>query len=63
MATGPSPSDLGPGDVVKLWDSDEWGHVVEVVHRWEWDGARVLWTSTGDISWTPLLCLVLVSKA
>lgn len=52
-----SPADLAPGDAVRLYGSDDWGHVVEVVHRWDLDGARVLWTGTGEISWTPLVCL------
>lgn len=49
--------DLAPGDAVHLVGDEWWGYVVEIVKKWRLEGARVIWTHTGEISWTPLSCL------
>lgn len=48
------------GDTVREIDAWEWGNVVEVCERHGILGARVLWTGTGDISWTPFQCIELM---
>ena len=51
---------LAVGDVVRLRDDDLWGTVIEVCYKWSHDGARVLWTGSGEIMWAPLNCLSLM---
>ena len=48
------------GDVVRLRGDDPWGIVVEICHKWKHDGARVMWTGSGEIAWAPLHCLKLM---
>ena len=43
--------------VVKELDTDNWGVVVEVCVKFGHEGARVMWTHDGSISWAPFLCL------
>ena len=60
MSTDLSQRALAVGDVVRLRGDDPWGTVVEVCYKWSHDGARVLWTGTGEIMWAPLNCLSLM---
>ena len=50
-----------PGDTVRLVDSSEWGLVVENLYQWDHWGSRVLWTSTGEVLWSPHACLEIMS--
>jgi hypothetical protein len=55
---GTSPlSNFDRGDVVTLVDTNFFGTIIELKSRYGHRGARVLWTSTGEIAWTPLRCI------
>ncbi len=50
------------GNFVRLNESDYFGVIEEVIEKYGHWGARVMWTSYGEISWTPLVCIELLCE-
>jgi len=50
------------GSLVQLFETDDFGIVVENLFQYGLNGARILWTSKGYVAWTPWFCLDVVSE-